>query len=206
MFQFPGLARGKAGEVGSKAIGRVRKVRSVLVGQQSGNGGISRPGSSETAAATTRRGKARFLPSFTALKDLVGGACADRGAWEAKVVAGLQAVLDFAASNPEGAYALTVEARRRESGETDLEQEVLVYFAGLLRDVAGVERRFAISTEEAIVESIATMIRGHLQMGDVERLPERAPDLVYLTLMPYLGLVEASRWAASLCSEDRCGT
>jgi hypothetical protein len=177
-----------------------------LVSQQSGNGGSPRPGSSETAAAATRRGRARFLPSFTALKDLVERECAGSEGWEDKVVAGLRAVLDFAASNPDGAYALTVEARRRASGESDLEQEVLSYFAGLLREVATVSPRFAISTEEAIVESIATMIRGHLQIGEVGRLPEQAPELVYLTLMPYLGLAEASRRAAALSSEDRCGT
>ncbi len=172
----------------------------MLLSQQYGSSGQRAPG--ETAAAAARRGKARFLASFAALKDLVGRACAREDAWEAKVVVGLQAVLEFAASDPEGAHALTVDARRRRSGQIDLEQEAISYFADLLREVVAVDKPFQISTEEAIIESIATIVRGHLQMGDAGRLPERAPDLIYLTLMPYVGLSEAARWATSSLSES----
>jgi hypothetical protein len=158
--------------------------------------GLRRAESSETAAAAARRGRGRFVPSFAALKDFVGSACATEAGWEAKVVAGIHAVLRYAASNPQNAHSLTVDARRRVLGEADLEEEVISYFAGLLREVVSVERRFAISTEEATVEAIATVIRGHLQVGGAGQLPERAPDLIYLTLMPYLGIAGARRWAA----------
>jgi hypothetical protein len=127
---------------------------------------------------------------------VVATACAGEERWEAKVVAAVLAVLEFAANDPQGAHAVTIDARRRSSGEVDLEQEAVVYFAGLLRDVVEADRRFAISTEEAVVESIATVVRGHLQMGTAAELPGLAPDLVYLTLMPYLGITEAREWAA----------
>jgi hypothetical protein len=170
---------------------------SVLVSQENGGRKVGQAGSGESAAAVARRGKARFLPSFAALKDRVETACAGEDRWEERVIAGLRAVLEFAAADPQGAHALTVDARRRASGEVDLEQEAVAHFAGLLRQAVEVERRFGISTEEAVVESIATVIRGHLQLGTAAELPGLAPDLVYVMLMPYLGIDEARQWAAA---------
>jgi hypothetical protein len=169
----------------------------VLVSQENGGRKIGQLGSGESSAAAARRGKARFLPSFAALKDRVTMACSGQESWEARVVAGIRAVLEFAASDPQGAHALTVDARRRTSGEVDLEQEAISYFAELLRQVVAVERRFAISNEEAIVESIAVIVRGHLPLGTAAALPDLAPDLIYVTLMPYLGIADAGRWASS---------
>ena len=143
----------------------------MLVSQENGDGGRRQTPSGETQAAAARRGKAGFLPSFAALKDRVAKACGGEEAWEAKVVAGVRAVLEFAAADPQAAHALTVDARRRATGEVDLEQEAISYFADLLRDAVGVERRFTLSTEEALVESIATIIRGHLQLGTAGRAP-----------------------------------
>ena len=169
----------------------------MLVSQENGDGGRRQTPRGRRQAAAARRGKARFLPSFAALKDRVGKACGGEEAWEAKVVAGVRAVLEFAAADPQAAHALTVDARREPTGEVDLEQEAICYFAGLLREVVEVERRFAISTEEALIESIATIVRGHLQLGTADELPGLAPDVVYITLMPYLGISEARRWAES---------
>ena len=179
------------------ANGRARKRQALLVNHQDGDGSRRHPVSGETAAAAVRRGRARFLPSFAKLKDVVGTACDAEDRWEAKVVSGIHAVLDFAATDPQAAHALTVDARRRVVLEADLEEEVISYFAALLRDVAAVERPFAISTEEALVEAIATVVRGHLQLGTAEQLSERASDLIYLTLMPYLGISGARRWAST---------
>lgn len=178
----------------------------MLVSQENGDGGRHPTAPGETAAAAARRGKARFLPSFAALKDHVAEACAGEESWEAQVVAAIRAVLEFAAADPQGAHALTVDARRHTAGEVDLEHEAIGYFAGLLRQVVKVERPFAISTEEALIESIATLIRGHLQLGTPDELPGLAPDLVYITLMPYLGIAEARRWAASSSIGSSSGT
>jgi tRNA isopentenyl-2-thiomethyl-A-37 hydroxylase MiaE len=53
---------------------------------------------------------------------------------------------------------------------------------------------FPISSEESLVESVALIVRAHLQARTAERLPELAPDLAYLLLMPYKGLEEARSW------------
>ena len=65
---------------------------------------------------------------------------------------------------------------------------MLAYFAERLGAVAPTAARKPISTDESIVESIAVFIRGHLLGGTEAELPATAPDLVYLALMPYLGL------------------
>jgi hypothetical protein len=142
-----------------------------------------------------------FTASFLQLQDAVREACTGQTQWPARVVAGIKAALAFAAAEPAKAEALTVRARRPRSGEPDREGEVIDFFAGLISAVAPAERRFRVSTDEAIVESIAAVVRGHLRGGTAEQLPAAAPDLVYLTLMPYLGLGETRRWVLACLDE-----
>jgi hypothetical protein len=75
---------------------------------------------------------------------------------------------------------------------------VLAHFAGLLAEVTPAERPLPVSTDESIVESIAAVVRGHLLAGTEDQLPEVAPDLVYLALLPYLGLEGTKRWVKSV--------
>jgi hypothetical protein len=72
---------------------------------------------------------------------------------------------------------------------------VIAYFVSLLRHVAPAEMRFPISSAEAIVESIACLVRAHLIAGTAEELPDLTSDIAYLSLMPYVGLESARRWA-----------
>jgi hypothetical protein len=112
-------------------------------------------------------------------------------------VAGIRAAVEFAVTNPAKAEAVTVNARRGAAGARGSEQEVIAYFAGLLGEVTPSEKRFAISSDEGIVESIATVFRGHLLAGTTDQLAEAAPDLIYLALMPYAGLAGTRRWIDS---------
>lgn len=132
----------------------------------------------------------------------MSSACERQGEWEAKVVAGIQTMVEFAAASPTKALALTVEARRPTSDHRIPANEVIAHFAGLLSGLAPGERRAAISTDEAIVEAIALIVRGHLLAGTADQLPEAAPDLVYLALIPYLGLAETRGWAKALALEE----
>ena len=149
-----------------------------------------------TAAARVRVAGEDFETSFERLQGVVGRACSGQEEWEARVVVGIRAALEFAAANPAAARAVTVQARSRESGG-DRQREVIAYFAALLGEVAPAEKRFQVSTDEGIVESILTIVRGHLLGGHTAQLPEAAPDLIYLALMPYLGLEKTKRWAES---------
>jgi hypothetical protein len=150
-----------------------------------------------TVEEIARRGAAEFEPSFAALKVAVGRACAPEAEWEARVVAGIRSVIEFALGDLAAARALTVCAGALASEEIDLEGELLAYFEERLEEVAPGEMLFPISSAGSIVETTAILIRGHLLAGTAEKLPALGPELVYLTLMPYLGLGGARRWAAT---------
>jgi hypothetical protein len=161
-----------------------------------GGGKIRRSGG-VTEAAQARRGRAKFLPSFVALQEAVRSACAAPSEWEAKVAAGIGAVLEFAAADSEAALTLTVRAQRGDAGAGDREDEVIAYFVELLGQTTPSERS-AVSTDAGVVKAIATIIRGHLRAGGAARLPGLAPELVCMALLPYTGLAGAQRWADSL--------
>jgi hypothetical protein len=150
-----------------------------------------------TVEEIARRGTAEFGPSFAALKVAVGRACAPEAEWEARVVAGIRSVIGFALDDLAAARALTVCAGALSSDENDLEGDLLAYFEERLKEVAPGEMLFPISSAAGIVETAAILIRGHLLAGTPEKLPALGPELVYLTLMPYLGLGGAKKWAAT---------
>jgi hypothetical protein len=145
-----------------------------------------------------RRGTVEFGPSFAALKDAVGRACHPDGEWEARIVAGIGAVMSFTIEDPAAARALTVCAGAQTTDGRDLEGEMLSYFAERLEDVAPDEMLFPISSAAGIVETSAVMIRGHLLADRGERIGELGPELVYLALMPFVGLDRARQWAATI--------
>jgi hypothetical protein len=150
-----------------------------------------------TAEALSRRGTAEFGPSSAALKVAVSRACAEEDDWEARIVAAIGAVIEFTLEEPAAARALTVCAGAFATEERDPERELLAYFSERLELIAPFEMLFPISSAEGIVETAAILIRGLLLVGTTERLPELGPELVSLTLMPYLGLDGARRWAAT---------
>lgn len=160
-----------------------------------GAGGHEREPPDVSAAARVRASGEDFSTSFLELQEVVRETCGREVRWEAKVVAGIHATLDFAAANPAKAEALTLSARRPDFGDRNPEQIVIDHFVDLLGEVASTQRRLPVSTDRAIVESIFAIVRGHLLAGIADQLPEVAPDVVYLALLPYLGLEATKRWA-----------
>lgn len=152
----------------------------------------------DSAAAQVRGEGENFAGCFAELKSLVGEACDQQGGWEAKVVAGIQSIVAFAAASPAKALALTVEARRPDHQGVIPADQVTAYFAKRYGEVAPSTNRAPVSTDESIIEAIALIIRGHLLAGTAEQLSKASPDLVYLALMPYLGMAETRGWAQAL--------
>lgn len=149
---------------------------------------------------TWRAPAADFSASFTRLRDAVRQACA-LGAdarWEERVAAGIRSALEFAAADPAAAKALTLDARAQRLDGGDRQDEVIAHFAELLSSVAPSEKRFPISTDLGIVQSITTLVRGHLLAGTADRLPGLAADVVYIALMPYAGREAARHWAEAV--------
>jgi hypothetical protein len=150
--------------------------------------------------AMRRRGRPDFQVSFSALEEAVRLACEPHVQWEAGVVAGIQAALHFAGEKPEMVHVLIVQGRRERTDRGDREREVIAHFAALLADAAPPEIRNSVTTGEAVIAAIATIVRGHLQAGTERQLTMRSPDVVYLALMPYLGIDGARRWSDTLGS------
>jgi hypothetical protein len=161
----------------------------------SANGGGQKPHRDHTDR--TRAAGEEFSRSFEQLEEAVRMACAPLNEWEARVAIGIRTALEFAAGDPAAAQALTIRARGETHRDGDRQADVIAHFTKLLDDLTPPEKRFALSTDEAIVRSIATMMRGHLLAGTPERLPQLTPDVVYLTLMPYVGAARAQQWAES---------
>jgi hypothetical protein len=67
--------------------------------------------------------------------------------------------------------------------------------AAILRARAPVGSRLPGSTDEALVAGIVGLVGDHVRLGRLERLDDLRPELVLLTLLPYLGFAEAHRWA-----------
>lgn len=125
-------------------------------------------------------------------------ACKVQSSWPLKVKVGIGVTLDMVAASPTEAQFLAVEAmaidehlRRRAPALRDRLARLLA--AGRSETPRGAELPGVI--ESALVGGIAGVIVAQLQHGEAKRLPALAPDLVELTLTPYLGRAEAAEVA-----------
>ena len=74
-------------------------------------------------------------------------------------------------------------------------ERVIGRLAGFIQIKAPIESRLPGSTDEALVAGVVGLVGDHLRIGRIDRLEELRPELVLLTLLPYLGFAEAQRWA-----------
>lgn len=120
--------------------------------------------------------------------------CAAAGEWPAQVAAAIYGGVDYVLSHSELGEALALEAT---AGGSPLGryESVIARLTGFLRSRAPAEQRLPVSTDEAIVAGLVGLVGDHLRLGRLDRLRELRPDLVLLTLLPYLGFAEAQKWA-----------
>lgn len=135
-----------------------------------------------------------FPLALANLESAILDGCGGEEEWPASVAAGICAGVDYAIAHPEVAETLAVDAppgsdtlRRYES--------VIARLAGFLRVKAPPGSRLPGSTDEALVAGMVGLVGDHLRIGRQDRLEELRPELVLLTLLPYLGFAEAQKWA-----------
>jgi AcrR family transcriptional regulator len=124
--------------------------------------------------------------------------CEAQSSWPLKVKVGIGVTLDMASASPVEAQFLAVEAIAIDG---DLRQRVLdlrdrlarLLVAGRTETPHGAELPGVV--ESALVGGIAGVITTQLQDGEARQLPALAPELVELTLTPYLGREEAAEVA-----------
>lgn len=125
-------------------------------------------------------------------------ACNSQTEWPLKVKAALAAALDFAAAEPGQAQLLTLDAL---ASNVEIAQRVLdanEHLASLLSAGRRTSERAAglpQLTEKALVGAITAIVAARLMNREAESLPGLLPEVLELTLIPYLGAEEAKRFA-----------
>jgi hypothetical protein len=132
--------------------------------------------------------------ALAGLEEAVLNACAGAAEWPAQIAAGIYAGVDFAIANPALARELVVDATATPGCRQGYERMV-GRLAGFIQVKAPVGTRLPASTDEALVAGIVGLVGDHVRIGRVDRLAELRPELVLLTLLPYLGFEEAQWWA-----------
>jgi AcrR family transcriptional regulator len=140
--------------------------------------------------------------TYAALFERVVGrllrSCGTQSSWALKVKVGIGATLDMAAASPEVARFLLLDA---EAVHPAMARQVVesrnrlarLLVAGRSETVHGASLPGVI--EEALIAGVAAAMATQLRAGEAEHLPTLAPQLVELTLAPYLGREEAARVA-----------
>jgi hypothetical protein len=142
-----------------------------------------------------------FESAFARLQLLVLEACEDPGPSPRRAAAGIRAALEFAATDPAAARALTVDAWAQGASGIARHQRLIEHFAELL--AAGRAERPADAaplpeiTERALVGGLARLIAERLDRGREGELTALAPEATQFVLTPYLGTEEARRVALS---------
>lgn len=149
---------------------------------------------SKGEGASSWREGGEFPIALAGLETAVLSACAVEREWPAQIAAAIYAGVDFAIANPAVARALTIDAAAEAECMRRYER-VIGRLAGFIRIKAPVGTRLPGSTDEALVAGIVGLVGDHIRIGRLDRLAELRPELVLLTLLPYLGFSEAQRWA-----------
>jgi hypothetical protein len=151
-------------------------------------GGIARAG--------RREGAHSFDEAISGIQTAVVDSCEGQEEWPARIAAGITAAVDFVATQPGAARALTIDSRVGPPEDSDYGQ-MIERFAGLLGAGAPRSNHLPASTDRSVVSIIASVISCHVRTGTTEALSEGDPNLVFLALLPYVGFTEASRWSAA---------
>jgi len=125
-------------------------------------------------------------------------ACTRESEWPAKVAAAIGVATGFAASRPEEAQLLIVDALAPDRVLVERVMASNDLLIGLLR--SGRERFPGAAavpelTERVLIGAFTSVIGARLLAGQADRLPALQPELIQLMLMPYLGFEEARRLA-----------
>jgi len=143
----------------------------------------------------------RFGAALEQLEAEVLAACSANEAWPAQVAAGIYAGVDFVTENPELARDWVVDTASNIHYRSQYEW-VIARMTQLIRMRAPIDARLPASSDEALVAGIVGLVGDHVRIGRLERLAELRPELVQLTLLPYLGFVESRHWANQVAGRD----
>lgn len=128
--------------------------------------------------------------SLTEMRVVVEESCerVTDGSSEDRIVAGLEALLDFMAEHPSAARVCMVEALSATPSSARLHDAGMRAFVDLLRKNAPDRTELPETIEESLVGGIAWILQQQIRRGEVEHVPDLLPELSQFVLSPYLGL------------------
>ncbi len=134
------------------------------------------------------------------LRERVSVAFDEQDDWPQAIKAGIAAMLEFLAANPNLARLCMVEALVAgpavvERYDAAIKSFVPYFQKGREGRSPEVLARLSATTEEALVGGMVSLISRRIIAGKAEQLEELLPDLVEFTLTPYLGSAKASKIA-----------
>jgi|SRR5665213_218279 len=110
--------------------------------------------------------------------------------WPERIQLGLQTLLAELAEHPDGARASMVECLSAGEASVARMRSALARFVPILeegRAMASCTEHLPPQTSAAVVGGIASIVHRRVLEGRTAELPTLLPDLLYFTLMPYLG-------------------
>ncbi|HST69174.1 MAG TPA: TetR/AcrR family transcriptional regulator [Solirubrobacterales bacterium] len=126
---------------------------------------------------------------LTEMRVVVEEACAAQdGSQGDGIVAGLEALLEFIAANPEASRMCMVEAISATPSSARLYDAAMHDFVELLRRSAPTDADLPETIEESLVGGVAWILQLQIRRGDTERAVELLPELSQFVLSPYLGV------------------
>jgi len=134
------------------------------------------------------------------LQERVSAAFDEEDDWPRAIRAGIEAMLEFLAAEPNLARLCMVEALVAgpavvERYDAAIQSFVPYFQEGRKGRPKEVLARLSPTTEEALVGGMVSLISRRIIAGKAEELEELLPDLVEFTLTPYLGSAEAAKIA-----------
>ncbi len=134
------------------------------------------------------------------LRQRVTAAFEENEEWPPAIKAGIEAMLQFLAAEPNLARLCMVEALVAgpavvERYDAAIQSFVPYFQEGREGRSPEVLSRLSPTTEEALVGGMVSLISRRIIAGKAEELEELLPDLVEFTLTPYLGSAEAAKVA-----------
>jgi len=143
--------------------------------------------------------EACFLAAFDTAADVlarrIGAAFETEEAWPDRVRAGLAALLESLAGEPQIARLALVDigsagpqAQRRYRAA--LQRMTPFFDEG--RDFAPGGRRLPANTSRMVVGAVTGLVSDEIEAGRADRLPEMLPEVLFASLVPYLGPAAAA--------------
>lgn len=164
--------------------------------------GVSRPTFYEHFSNKEDCFLAAFDTSATRLRNKVDTAARQGGEkWRDRLRLSLQALIDFAVTEPETARTLIVEARAASADAVMRRMQLLEHFATCLdaevREL-NPSASFSSLTASGVVGGVESLLYARLCKGELDRLEDLLPSLMYFTVLQYEGHEAASEELAAI--------